>query len=252
MKTRYTGKTIAEAVAIGLQALNKQPEQVEYQVIVTPKKGFLGIGRRDAVITMTVKEEPAPTPTQAAKSEATPAPDPAKVETPEAGPTQASVEPSVSSARQQRDQAFRELGYYLADITKQMGITTTINVTPGSHVVRYDFTTPTEGLLIGKHGKVINSLQLLAQVFLDKHLRHHVRVELNVADYRQRRAETLERLAKRVARNAIAQGESQYLDPMPSFERKVIHGALAHNDHVKTYSRGREPYRSVVVEPVHR
>ena len=208
----------------------------------------MGIGRRDAVITMTVKEEPAPTP----KPEPTPAPDPAKVATPEAGPTQASVEPPVSSARQQRDQAFRELGYYLADITKQMGITTTINVTPGSHVVRYDFTTPTEGLLIGKHGKVINSLQLLAQVFLDKHLRHHVRVELNVADYRQRRAETLERLAKRVARNAIAQGESQYLDPMPSFERKVIHGALAHNDHVKTYSRGREPYRSVVVEPVHR
>ena len=248
MKTRYTGKTIAEAVATRLQALNKQPEQVEYQVIVTPKKGFLGIGRRDAVITMTVKEEPTPTP----KPEPTPAPDPAKVATPEAGPTQASVEPPVSSARQQRDQAFRELGYYLADITKQMGITTTINVTPGSHVVRYDFTTPTEGLLIGKHGKVINSLQLLAQVFLDKHLRHHVRVELNVADYRQRRAETLERLAKRVARNAIAQGESQYLDPMPSFERKVIHGALAHNDHVKTYSRGREPYRSVVVEPVHR
>ncbi|KRN89289.1 rna-binding protein jag [Ligilactobacillus ceti DSM 22408] len=146
--------------------------------------------------------------------------------------------------------AIRDLGYYLADITKLMGIETSINVMPERYMVYYDFDTKTEGLLIGKHGRTINSLQILAQDYLDKRLHRRMRVMLNVANYRERREETLTRLAKKVARDAVAKGEPQALEAMPSFERKAIHSALVNNKYVKTYSKGRDPHRHIVIEPV--
>lgn len=142
-----------------------------------------------------------------------------------------------------------ELGNYLAEVTKNMGIGATINVTPEKHTVYYDFETEQEGLLIGKRGKNLNSLQLLAQDFLDKRVRRRVRVILDVANYRDRRAETLSHLAQKTARDAIAAGKPITLDPMPALERKVIHTSLADNEHVETYSRGNEPRRAVVVDP---
>lgn len=257
IKTKFTGKTVADAVAAGLAQLHKDQSEVEYEVLVTPKKGFLGIGRRNAEIEMTVKQ-PAPqkdTPAPAPKQENSQAEKPKKKAqaVKPAEPAQRhtnSRKERRAQAAEETEQALRDLGYYLADITKQMGIPVTINVTPERKIVYYDFTTDKEGLLIGKHGKTLNSLQLLAQDFLDRRIRRHKRVMLNVANYRERRAETLERLAKKVARDAIAQGKPQHLDPMPSFERKVIHSTLADNEHVKTFSHGREPFRAVVVAPV--
>ena len=118
-----------------------------------------------------------------------------------------------------------ELGYYLADVTQKMGIKTTIDV--------------------------VVALQLLAQDFLDKKSKRKIQVILDVADYRARRKETLQFLARKVARDAIQQDQRQRLDPMPSFERKIIHAALVRNTEVKTYSSGNEPRRFVVVEPAY-
>ncbi len=168
----------------------------------------------------------------------------------EANDTQKSERPTADA---QKEVSFEDtlvaLGNYLAEVTKNMGIKTTINVTPEKHTVYYDFDTEKEGLLIGKRGKNLNSLQLLAQDFLDKRIHHRVRVILDVADYRARRAETLDHLAQKTARDAIASGKPIMLDPMPALERKVIHTSLADSEHIKTYSRGSEPRRAVVVDP---
>ena len=72
---------------------------------------------------------------------------------------------------------------------------------------------------------------------------------LDVASYRERRLETLTRLAENMAREVVATGKPVYLDPMPSFERKQIHNVLAENDYVMTYSAGTEPKRAVVITP---
>ena len=129
-----------------------------------------------------------------------------------------------------------------------MGIKTTIDVVVEKRVVIYNFETKQEGSLIGRHGKTLNALQLLAQDFLDRKSKRKVQVILDAADYRARRKETLQFLARKVARDAIQQDQRQRLDPMPSFERKIIH---ARNTEVKTYSSGNEPRRFVVVEPAY-
>lgn len=246
--------------------------QVDVQVISNGKKGFLGIGKKLAAVEVTVKqakrsEKSAPEkenkPKHQAVKEATA--DQAQKEKSSVQKKQAKSAPkqqpkaaSISAkdpakAQEKTDTSFEDvlvdLGNYLAEITKNMGIGATINVTPEKHTVYYDFETEQEGLLIGKRGKNLNSLQLLAQDFLDKRVRRRVRVILDVANYRDRRAETLSHLAQKTARDAIAAGKPITLDPMPALERKVIHTSLADNEHVKTYSRGNEPHRAVVVDP---
>lgn len=101
--------------------------------------------------------------------------------------------------------------------------------------------------MIGKHGRTINALQSLAQVFLNHKRFSKLEVTLDVANYRERRVETLTRLAENMAREVVATGKPVYLDPMPSFERKQIHSVLADNEHVMTYSAGTEPKRAVVI-----
>ncbi|GKS81661.1 RNA-binding protein [Ligilactobacillus pabuli] len=245
-------------------------EQVELHVLSQGKKGFLGIGKQLAEVELTVKpvepevKQPAQpvNPQPVAETTVTPAPqkEPVQPAVKPATHAQKSVAKPQAKARQraavkeQQEKSFEEvlveLGNYLAEVTKNMGISATINVTPEKHTVYYDFETDHEGLLIGKRGKTLNSLQLLAQDFLDKRVRRRVRVILDVADYRERRAETLTHLAQKTARDAIAAGKPLALDPMPALERKVIHKSLADNPHVETHSRGSEPRRTVVVTPI--
>ncbi|GBG94710.1 hypothetical protein LFYK43_11690 [Ligilactobacillus salitolerans] len=240
--------------------LNKAREQVDVQIISSGKKGFLGIGKQLAEVELSVKEDAVKeekTPLQA-NTAADAQPEQSKKED---KPLRKAAEPKTQPQAQQParishrekeasfDEVLVDLGNYLAEVTKNMGISATISVTPEKHTVYYDFETEQEGLLIGKRGRNLNSLQLLAQDFLDKRIHHRVRVVLDVANYRARRAETLDHLAQKTARDAIAAGEPVMLDPMPAIERKVIHKSLAENKHVKTYSQGTEPRRAVVVDP---
>lgn len=105
-------------------------------------------------------------------------------------------------------------------------------------------------LLIGKRGQTLNSLQYLTQLVINRHSDQYLTVLLDAEDYRTRRNETLVQLAERLAQKAIKTGRDVVLEPMPSFERKVIHTALANNDRVNTYSDGVEPHRYVVISPI--
>lgn len=117
------------------------------------------------------------------------------------------------------------------------------------HSIYIDIDTDQESRLIGRHGRTINALQNLSQIFINRLGANNVNVELDTANYRSRRSESLVQLADKTARNAIANGKPVYLNPMPAFERKQIHNALADNDHVMTYSTGKEPHRVIVVAP---
>lgn len=287
--TKYEANSVEEAISAGLTDLKATRAQVDVQVISNGKKGFLGIGKQLAAVEITVKaQKPAPneevkTESKAKNSAKTQDKESSKVGETKTTQPQNTKEQSVSSTNdkktetnmtkddKEKDADFKatakkeaastepegpsfedvlvELGNYLAEVTKNMGISATINVTPEKHTVYYDFETEQEGLLIGKRGKNLNSLQLLAQDFLDKRVRRRVRVILDVANYRDRRAETLSHLAQKTARDAIAAGKPITLDPMPALERKVIHTSLAENEYVETYSRGNEPRRAVVVDP---
>ncbi|MFC6200702.1 RNA-binding cell elongation regulator Jag/EloR [Lactiplantibacillus nangangensis] len=192
-----------------------------------------------------------PKKTVTAKSTATPTPksaQPVVNSTASAAPAAPERTPEQIAARQAaNEQAVRDLSAYLLEVVKQLGITADLDVDFGNRYATLNFDTAKQGLLIGKHGRTINALQDLAQVYMNHHGASHVNVVLDVDDYRERREETLERLAESTAREAIATGKQVFLDPMPSFERKLIHAELANNRHVTTFSEGRDPHRAVVV-----
>lgn len=104
------------------------------------------------------------------------------------------------------------------------------------------------GILIGKRGLTLDSLQYLTSLVVNKGHDDYVRVKLDTEDYRHRRKETLENLARNVAYKAKRTHKAQSLEPMNPYERRIIHYALQDDDRVTTYSEGEEPYRHVVID----
>lgn len=103
------------------------------------------------------------------------------------------------------------------------------------------------GVLIGKRGQTLDSLQYLTNLAVGKQVSEYVKVKLDTEDYRKRRKETLENLAKNIAYKVKRTKRSVSLEPMNPFERRVIHSALQNDRYVNTHSEGEEPYRHVVV-----
>ena len=103
------------------------------------------------------------------------------------------------------------------------------------------------GILIGKRGQTLDSLQYLANRVANKHQSGYVRVKLDTENYRARREETLKHLAKNIAHKVKRNRKPVSLEPMNPYERRIIHSALQSDPYVTTHSEGEEPYRKVVV-----
>lgn len=258
-------EVIAEAKK-GFLGLGKHPAQVRLTVVpasaapaTTPTSATATAQQSVATESTTAPTMPRPTvrtpkstPTRQAKtSQATTSaakPATSKAKAVAADQSQTPRTPAEIAARQAANEtAVRALCDYLLAVVKELGVTADLDVDFGNRYATLNFDTTKQGLLIGKHGRTINALQDLAQVYMNHHGASHVNVVLDVDDYRERRAATLKRLAESTAREVIATGKQVFLDPMPSFERKLIHAELANNHHVTTFSEGRDPHRAVVV-----
>lgn len=241
----YEGPTIDEAISKGLQALGVKKEAVDIEVLTDAKKGFLGMGKKDARVSIEpIKvEEPVNTP-----------------EPVEEPTIEASAEP-VAEAQKEAEtmpelvdldegEAIKELALYLTNITNEMGVPAMVKIQhEAGGLIVMNLETSKQGMLIGKHGKILNALQYLSQVFLHRVAKEKLSVVVNVGNYRQKREEVLTRLAKRTAEKVKETGRPVFLEPMPAFERKMIHSALSKDDYIKTHSEGEDPYRYLVVEP---
>jgi spoIIIJ-associated protein len=139
---------------------------------------------------------------------------------------------------------------FLIQVSEQMGAPANIEIKREGKQVTFVMTGEKIALLIGKRGQTLNSLQYLTQLVINRFSNHYVTVILDAEDYRSRRSETLFQLANRLAGKAIKTGKDVALEPMPSYERKVIHTALSENKRVKTFSDGSEPHRFIVITPV--
>lgn len=232
----YEGSDIQAAINEGLQAMHLTREEVSVDVLEAGKKGFLGFGRRLAVVRLTPNEQSQPKQSV-----------PASVQAP-AEPTPIDHSTITPQKRKSDVETETELSAYLEAITAQIGTPVSIHVTHDHRSTTYHLKTDKEGLLIGKHGKTINALQYLAQTYFDHHMKGKQTIILEVGDYRQRRAAIISRLADKAAREVVATGKPVFLEPMPAFERKIVHGHLAANHHVQTHSEGQGNRRSIVVE----
>ena len=117
-------------------------------------------------------------------------------------------------------------------------------------VLAIDFEGEDMGILIGKRGQTLDSLQYLTSLVVNRVTAQFVRVKLDTEDYRRRRKETLENLANNIARKVRKTGHPVSLEPMNPYERRIIHSYLQNNRYVETYSEGTEPYRHVVISPI--
>jgi spoIIIJ-associated protein len=138
---------------------------------------------------------------------------------------------------------------FLKNVSEQMAAPVEIEVRREGKQVNFVLTGEKIALLIGKRGQTLNSLQYLTQLVINRTSNQYLTVILDAEDYRNRRNETLIQLAHRLALKAVKTGKDVALEPMPSYERKVIHSALSENKRVKTFSDGSEPHRYIVITP---
>lgn len=136
---------------------------------------------------------------------------------------------------------------FLADVFQAMNLNVKIKVRVHEDMMDVDLTGDEMGILIGKRGQTLDSLQYLLSLVVNKESEGYIKVKVDTENYRQRRRETLESLARNIAFKVKRTKRPVSLEPMNPFERRVIHSALQNDRYVTTKSEGEEPYRHVVV-----
>ena len=148
----------------------------------------------------------------------------------------------------------RDVTKYIKDFIistiRNLGFTANVEVKTKEDVPNYTIYSDNDSLLIGKNGKNLNALTLLVRENISKKLGKSYRFVIDVSDYKEKNDLRLERLARKIAREVKTTKDEAKLDPMNSYERRVIHNALTKNKYVTTESEGEEPNRYVVIKPV--
>lgn len=260
----YTGKTIEEAVEKASTDLGVGKSQLKVTVIQQPRHGFFGFGRRSAKVRASIPVKPAASPKRSEQKQSVINSQPHRqshqpVEHQHNIKKQSKhgneVDPAVIKARHMANlkrvrTAGDQLVDYLQNAFKALGIKATPTIKQvAAHEITIDVKTTASGRVIGHHGRRINALEQLANVFMNYHGAPKTVVILDTSNYRARRQKALHELAERSVTEVVASGQAVFLDPMPARERKQLHRELENNEHVRTYSHGREPYRSVVIAP---
>lgn len=269
-----SAKTIEDAIVQGVAQLNSEGRELaETEVITQPSGGFLGIGRKPAVVrlyftTMAAEasqEEIAEAVIQsnAVESQPTASIDEsatvvvetnASVDADQAADSEEAFDEEAPKAKRSRevskeDQAeIAEKGkQFLEDMFKQMGLTVFIEKMTTPDKITFQVHGDELGILIGKHGQTLDAIQYLTNLVANKEVAGHCHVVVDVENYRSRREETLVNLAKRLASKVRRNRQKVSLEPMNAFERKIIHTALQGERNIVTDSEGVEPYRHVVI-----
>ena len=198
------GKTVEEALALALEELGVGEEDVTYTVLEEPSKGFLGIGTKDALVKVEVKD-------------------------------------SVAGSAKK----------FLSDIFSALDLEVGIDVVHEDDSINIDLSGDNMGIIIGKRGDTLDSLQYLTSLVANKNRDKYAytRVTLDTEGYREKRVESLKALSERLAAKVGRSGKRYTLEPMNPYERRIIHANLQDNEYVTTFSIGEEPYRKVVIAP---
>lgn len=128
-----------------------------------------------------------------------------------------------------------------------MVVSVTTNYSEENNTLDIDLAGDEMGVLIGKRGQTLDSLQYLVSLVVNKDVENYIRVKVDTENYRQRRKDTLENLAKNISYKVKRTKRSVSLEPMNPYERRIIHSALQNDRYVTTHSEGEEPFRRVVV-----
>ena len=262
-----SAKTLDDAITEALVQLGVTSDRLDYIVVEKGSEGFLGIGRKQAVIKARRKREEKPVEETVEES---------KVETPvkeevkpekktEKKPAKEHSHTKKNVREEKREvksepkkevelakvepQTIETCEKFIYDVMNAMGMddVKVTSVVDEEGALSINMEGSNMGILIGKRGQTLDSLQYLTNRVANKMQDGYVRVKLDTEDYRRRRKETLENLAKNIASKVKRTRKTVSLEPMNPYERRIIHSALQSDPAVSTHSEGEEPYRRVVV-----
>ena len=266
---RVSAKTVDDAITEALIQLGVTSDRLEYEVIEKGSAGFLGIGMKQAVIEARRKPEPKeekveepvveePVRVEPKKVEAV-QPQKAAAEKKADEPQKAAFEKAVEKEVKEevkketklvevQPQTIEAVEDFLKNTMKAMDMEVELKTEIDQDgALCVDMSGEHRGILIGKRGQTLDSLQYLANRVANKHQEGYVRVKLDTENYRARREETLRHLAKNIAHKVKRNRRPVALEPMNPYERRIIHSALQSDPYVMTHSEGEEPFRKVVI-----
>ena len=271
---QFSAKTKNEAITKACIELGVSSDQLEIEVVSEGSSGFFGIGSKPAIIKArkintvseedeiqeivdtvkvdAIKEEQNRKPAKPFVKAEKPAPksEPVKEKAPVKKPKQSKPVEIITDPAEIKEVEERAI-VFLRDVFASMNlgeveITSKYNTNDGCLEVAFEG--EDMGILIGKRGQTLDSLQYLTSLVVNKGKANYIRVKLDTEDYRRRRKETLENLARGIAYKVKKTRKPVVLEPMNPYERRIIHSALQGNKYVETVSEGEEPYRHVVVK----
>lgn len=251
-----SAKTVEDAIAKGVAQLTTDGQElVETKVLEQPTNGFLGIGRKPAVVRLffTAMSKSAGSDESIVANEESVAVAAEPVATDEvdvADVVENSGEAKAAKKElsKEEQQVIAEKGkQFLDDMFTQMGLTVFIEKMMVPDKITFQVHGEELGILIGKHGQTLDAIQYLTNLVAHKDVSGHCHIVVDVENYRSRREETLVNLAKRLASKVKRNRQKVSLEPMNAFERKIIHTALQGDQQIVTNSEGDEPFRHVVI-----
>ena len=262
----FRAKTVDDALIEAAKEFGVTTSDLEKLIVEKGSTGFLGIGAKPAVIKARVKtsvlEAGIGTVPSAPVEEA-----PVKEEKKEVPASNDSFEeeddtepaPSVEKPRVKGEPLSEEEKAAIIEATREyleklfaameLSAEITMSFAEDDNELSIDVEGPDMGVLIGKRGQTLDALQYLISLYVNKKSETYIRIKLDTENYRERRRETLENLAKNIAYKVKKSRRSFALEPMNPYERRIIHSTLQNDKFVTTKSEGEEPYRKVVVYP---
>lgn len=262
-KIEVSAKNVEEALTQAMIDLGTTSDRMEYEVISEGRSGFLGFGSKPAVIKAWIREDamsaelnsfmnktPAkadPVPEEKVLQEEKPVVKPAEsTETAVDKKTGSTAGTAVSTATVKVAQTPEE---FITQVCNAMGLEVSVDskFDEKENILDINMIGKDMGILIGKRGQTLDSLQYLTGLVANKNHEDYIKVKLDTENYRERRKETLENLARNIAYKVKRTKKPVALEPMNPYERRVIHAALQNDRYVVTRSEGEEPFRHVVI-----
>ncbi|MEG1847425.1 MAG: RNA-binding cell elongation regulator Jag/EloR [Lachnospiraceae bacterium] len=224
-----TAKTMDDAITEACQHFTVTSDKLEIEVIEEGSNGFLGFNAKQAKIRASVKSAvsytavPADTDISEEKKKVT-------------------VDVDGHTVEEQAKQFLKEVFEAM-----NMAVAVTLQFNQEDNTLDIDLSGEEMGILIGKRGQTLDSIQYLTSLVVNRGVADYIRVKVDTENYRKRRKETLENLAKNIAFKVKRSKHPISLEPMNPYERRIIHSALQDDKYVTTHSEGEEPFRKVVV-----
>lgn len=222
----FQGKTSTEAIEKGLKELNLNKDEVEIQILKEEKKSFFSILEPRVVKVEIIKKEIV------------------KKENTETRIKKEKKAMSAGAIEKAKENVSDFLNEFLKNISNGE---LTYKVSNDNYYILVDILGENTNALIGHRGESLNALQTILTSIANKDIEEKVRVILDISGYKEKRKKVLEELADKISKTVIRTGKTVTLEPMPAYERKIIHSRLQNNKKVETESVGEEPHRKVVV-----